>query len=55
MNISDFCSIIAGILIVVNYFDILIKYKKIKKENEELKLSIERMPYEMCLNCDKSE
>lgn len=42
-------------LIIIPFIILLIKYNKMKKQYFELRLHMERMPYEMCLNCDKSK
>ena len=44
-----------SLLVLVLFIVLIFKYRRLKKENFELKISIERMPYEMCLNCDKSK
>ena len=44
-----------SLFVLVPFIVLIFKYRRLKKENFELKISIERMSYEMCLNCDKSK
>ena len=46
---------ISTLLFSIAYLCLALRCRKYRKENEELKRAIERMPYEMCLNSDKSE
>lgn len=51
MSIHD----ISEILILVCYVYLAFRCRKYRKRIEELERDIERIPYEMCLNCDKSK
>lgn len=46
---------ILPLLFSIAYMHLAFRCRKYRKENEQLKHQLEIMPYEMCMNCDKSE